>query len=122
MNGCRKRERREEATETNRDILSNGLSEEIRMVRSNVYLTESQKAQLQQISVARGNSVAQLIREAVDLFLHSTQSDPFERALEGAFGLWKDREIEDSTEYVRQLRKGWEDRLERMEIDGTVGR
>ncbi len=92
------------------------------MVRSNVYLTESQKAQLQQISVARGNSVAQLIREAVDLFLHSTQSDPFERALEGAFGLWKDREIEDSTEYVRQLRKGWEDRLERMEIDGTVGR
>ena len=92
------------------------------MVRTHVYLTESQKAQLHQISTTRGLPVAQLIREAVDLFLQSCQSTAFDCALEKAFGLWKEHEIEDSIEYVRQLRRGWENRLERMEIDGAVGR
>ena len=91
------------------------------MVRTQAYLTKSQKAQLQHISVVRGVPVAQLIREAVDEFLqHSKSDDAFEQALESAFGLWKDHEIEDSTEYVRHLRDGWEARPERMEHKGTV--
>ncbi len=91
------------------------------MIRTQAYLTKSQKAQLQHISVVRGVSVAQLIREAVDEFLqHSKSDDAFEQALASAFGLWKDHGIEDSTEYVRYLRSGWEDRSERMELDGKI--
>ena len=90
------------------------------MVKTHVNLTESQKEQLQQMSEAWKVPVAQLIREAVDRFLQNTPFDSFEYALEQAFGLWKDHEIEDSREYVRQLRQGWEDRLERLGIDGKV--
>ena len=91
------------------------------MVRTQAYLTKSQKAQLQHISVVRGVSVAQLIREAVDEFLQDSKSDDaFEQALEGAFGLWKDHEIEDSTAYMRHLRDGWEKRSQRMELNDEV--
>jgi hypothetical protein len=85
------------------------------MVRTHVNLTESQKAQLQQISQAQHIPVAQLIRQAIDRFLQNPSFGLFEHALKQTFGLWRDHEIEDSREYVRQLRKGWEERLERME-------
>ncbi|MCZ6679608.1 MAG: ribbon-helix-helix domain-containing protein [Candidatus Poribacteria bacterium] len=91
------------------------------MVRTHVYLTESQKAQLQEMSTTSGVPISKLIREAVDRLLQSAQPDVFEYALERAFGLWKDHEIEDSSEYVRQLRKGWEERQERLGIDGETG-
>ena len=71
------------------------------MVKTHVNLTGSQKEQLQQMSKAWKGPVAQLIREAVDRFLqNNTPFDSLEHALEQAFGLWEDHEIEDSREYV----------------------
>ncbi len=92
------------------------------MVRTHVNLTKSQKAQLQQISEAWKVPISHLIREAVERYLQRTPLDPFEYALEQAFGLWKDHDIQDSSEYVRQLREGWAERLERLGIDDEVGR
>jgi hypothetical protein len=37
-----------------------------------------------------------------------------EDVFEKAFGSWKDAGIEDSVEYVREIRKGWEKRAKRL--------
>jgi len=37
-----------------------------------------------------------------------------EDAFEKAFGVWKDAGIEDSVEYVRKIREGWEKRAKRL--------
>ena len=42
--------------------------------------------------------------------LKKTDEDIFKKA----FGSWKDAGIEDSVEYVREIRKGWEKRVKRL--------
>ena len=37
-----------------------------------------------------------------------------EDVFEKAFGIWKDMNIEDSVEYVRNIRKEWQERRKRL--------
>ena len=76
------------------------------MIRTSVCLKESQKAHLQHISEAKGVSVAQLIREAVDLFLAEKSDIP-------VFGVMNAAELEDYLEVrnptiKKQIKEGYE--------------
>ena len=78
------------------------------MVRTQIYLNESQKKALDKLSSQYGESVAELIRKAVDEFL-AKKASTFEDALEKSFGIWKGRkDIGKAEDYVRRLRSEWE--------------
>lgn len=62
------------------------------MVRTQIYLSESQKQALERLSAERGLSIAELIRTAIDCWLKEACSTGFEETLEKTFGLWRDRE------------------------------
>ena len=61
------------------------------MIRTQVYLTASEKKALESIAKVTGESQSVLIREAIEKFIkdHKTMSRP--SAMQKAFGLWKDR-------------------------------
>jgi hypothetical protein len=58
------------------------------MVRTQIYLTESEKAGLKALSKATGKKQAELIREAVDRYI---QHGNFKEILARAEGMWKNR-------------------------------
>lgn len=74
------------------------------MIRTQIYLTESQKADLEAMSGQLRKPVASIIREAVSQYLVDKQSDVFQM-IEGAQGLWADRTDLDAIGYPEQLRK-----------------
>jgi hypothetical protein len=53
-----------------------------------------------------------LIRETLDGFLADHQPRDWKEALEAVRGMWADRD--DLDDFVRELRAGWEKRLERL--------
>jgi metal-responsive CopG/Arc/MetJ family transcriptional regulator len=75
------------------------------MVRTQIYLDDSQKDQLEKISRRTKSSMAELIRDAVDRYLEEERKSPDESFL-NAFGIWKDRK-ESGTAYVKRVRKEW---------------
>ena len=80
------------------------------MVRTQIYLDEAQKAELERMSSERKATVSELIRQAIDQFV-GRSSTSLEDALDQSFGLWRDREdIGDASKYVRRIRKEWEKR------------
>jgi len=86
------------------------LSRGLVMVRTQIYLDERQKSALDKLSVERGASVSDLIRQAVDHFIAKASTD-FEEALEQSFGIWKSKHrVGESSEYVRKLRSEWKER------------
>lgn len=84
------------------------------MVRTQIYLDERQKAELDRLSAARRVTMSELIRQAIEQFLGSSQSG-LDMALEKSFGIWKDRDdIGKSPAYVRKIRREWERRERRL--------
>ena len=61
------------------------------MVRTQVYLTERQRAELAVISEAVGKKQSELIREAVDRLIDQAGHSRREVVLREAAGIWKDR-------------------------------
>jgi predicted DNA-binding protein len=82
------------------------------MVRTQIYLTEEQKRRLEQMAAATGKRQSDLIREALDGYLADQQPRDWQDALEAVRGMWADRD--DLDDFVRDLRAGWERRLERL--------
>lgn len=75
------------------------------MKRSQVYLLDNQWQKLIALSKQRGQSVAQLIRTAVDKVYTKKTGIDFELALRKGFGIWGKRtDIRDTNDYVRMLR------------------
>lgn len=62
------------------------------MIRTQIYLTEEERAALKRLAEERGTSQSALIREAVDRFLASRGTQSEEKRLDASFGIWKDRE------------------------------
>ena len=62
-----------------------------KMIRTQVYLTASEKKALKSIAKVTGESQSVLIREAIETFIkeHKTKHRP--TAMKAAFGLWKDQ-------------------------------
>jgi len=61
------------------------------MVRTQIYLTERQRAELAALAKAAGKKQSELIREAVDRLIDQAGSSRRSAALRDAAGIWKDR-------------------------------
>lgn len=75
------------------------------MVRTQIQLTETQAAQLRAIAHARNTSIAAVIRQALDEFLHQAnpnRGDLYRKALESVGG-YEAKESNISTEHDRFL-------------------
>ena len=62
------------------------------MIRSQIYLTEEERAELKVLSQATGRTQSDLIREAVDLFIKQSKQSVRLKHFNNAFGLWSNRE------------------------------
>ena len=74
------------------------------MIRTQIYLQEDQKAELEALSVQTQRPVAEIIREAVSRYLVDKKADVLD-LLEGARGIWDDRTELDAVQYPETLRK-----------------
>jgi len=61
------------------------------MIRTQIYLTDRQRAELAAISKTLGKKQSELIREAVDRFIDQASQSRRETVLREAAGIWKDR-------------------------------
>ncbi len=75
------------------------------MVRTQIYLTESQREELAAIAEAEGKKQSQLIREAIDNLIGQAGTGRREAALRKAAGIWKDRK--DLPDF-KKMRRDWD--------------
>jgi hypothetical protein len=61
------------------------------MIRTQIYLTEHQRAELAVIARTLGKKQSELIREAVDRFIDQVSDHRRKMILKKAAGIWKDR-------------------------------
>jgi Arc/MetJ-type ribon-helix-helix transcriptional regulator len=82
-------------------------------VRTIIDLPEEQIEQLRRLCQRKGISRAEAVRRGVELLLDSEEQTDRDRlaerrrALDAAFGMWKDRGV-DAVEYQRKLRAEWD--------------
>ena len=82
------------------------------MKRTQIYLLESQKKELDILAKQKGKALAEVVREAVDLYIVESKKNAEHHILQ-AFGMWKDRDdIPDSDKYVNDLRREMNSHLE----------
>ena len=67
------------------------ISEDMTMVRTQIYLTECQRDELAAIAGHAGKGQSELIREAVDRYIEVTSLDRRKASLREAAGLWSER-------------------------------
>lgn len=84
------------------------------MKRTQIYLDDRQRRQLDKVAKRTRRTVSELIREAIDARYATTPKSDFLEALRaGAFGIWKQRpDLGPTDTYVRRLRRGR--RVDRM--------
>jgi metal-responsive CopG/Arc/MetJ family transcriptional regulator len=75
------------------------------MVRTQVYLTESERKGLSAVSERSGRKTSELIREAVDRYLSSFQEENRLDVCNRVSGIWSDREEKFT---AAALRESWE--------------
>lgn len=61
------------------------------MIRTQIYLTDRQRAELAEISKVLGKNQSELIREAVDQLIDRAGCSRRETVLQKAAGIWRDR-------------------------------
>ena len=75
------------------------------MVRTQIYLTEDQRAEVAAIANQSGRRQSEVIREAVDRFIEQRSRHRREAILREAAGIWRDRtDLPD----LAALRRGWD--------------
>lgn len=75
------------------------------MVRTQVYLTETERDELAALSAATGKKQSELIREAVDRLIGQSTAKRRDVVLGRAAGMWKGRnDLPD----LRKLRANWD--------------
>jgi hypothetical protein len=79
------------------------------MIRTQIYLTESVKAQLETIALTRGVKQSELIREAVDELIEKYTPSQRPTRIQPARGLWKNRK---DLPTLHDLRAGWSRRAQ----------
>lgn len=84
------------------------------MKRTQIYLTEEEKAAIEKLSDERGTTQSDIIREAIEHYLEEVTLEEKRSRLMAAAGMWKDKEdIPD----VREMREGWGRRMKRFGLD-----
>jgi len=84
------------------------------MERTQIYLTREQKKALKTIAAQKHAPLAEVVREAVELYISKQKPSATER-ISKARGLWKDRKDLDAVAYEKELRKELNKRLEGFE-------
>ncbi len=79
------------------------------MIRTQIYLTEEEKSQLETIALTRGVKQSELIREAVDELIEKYTPSQRLTKIKQAQGLWKNRH---DLPTLRDLRSGWSRRTQ----------
>ncbi len=75
------------------------------MVRTQIYLTEHQRGELNAIAKTDKKTQSELIREAVDLLIEKKSHSRRKEIINQAAGIWKDRtDLPD----FRNLRSEWD--------------
>lgn len=75
------------------------------MIRTQIYLTDKQRAELAVIAKNTGKKQSVVIREAIDRFIEQTGQTQKKTALRNAAGIWKNRDdLPDS----RAIRSEWD--------------
>ncbi len=82
----------------------------VRMVRTQIYLTEEEKKGIADAALARGVSQSDLIRQAIDVMLEQQGRVRKTRILDEIAGVWADR---DDIPDIRHMRTGWRGRAGR---------
>ena len=75
------------------------------MVRTQIYLTQQERAGLATLAETTGMKLSELVREAVNRLIAQSGPSRKEAVLNAAAGLWKDRE--DLPDFAA-IRKGWD--------------
>ena len=75
------------------------------MIRTQIYLTDRQRAELSVIAKNAGKKQSEIIREAIDRLIEQTGRYRKESALQEAAGIWKNRK--DLPDF-RALRSEWD--------------
>ncbi|MBN2383104.1 CopG family transcriptional regulator [bacterium] len=75
------------------------------MIRTQIYLTDRQRAKLVIIAQKQGKKQSEIIREAIDRLIDQAGQNEKKTALKEAAGIWKDRE--DLPDF-RALRSEWD--------------
>ena len=75
------------------------------MIRTQIYLTEEERKELAVLAAASGRKQSELIRDAVDIYIHKSSQGHRDSVLKEASGMWQDRkDIPD----LLELRKKWD--------------
>ena len=75
------------------------------MIRTQIYLTDKQRAELSVIARNLGKKQSEIIREAIDRLIDQAGQNRKESALKEAAGIWKNRK--DLPDF-RALRSEWD--------------
>ena len=75
------------------------------MIRTQIYLTDKQRAKLAVIAENMGKKQSEIIREAIDRFIDQTGRNRKNAALKEAAGIWKNR---DDLPDFRATRSEWD--------------
>lgn len=75
------------------------------MIRTQVYLTETERSGLRRLSKSMGRKPAELVRLAVDQFIAGHQADRKKELRLKAAGMWRERE--DLPDFAAQ-RASWD--------------
>jgi predicted DNA-binding protein len=75
------------------------------MIRTQIYITNKQRAELSLIAKNIGKSQSEIIREAIDRLIDQVGHNRKESALKEAAGIWKNRK--DLPDF-RTLRSEWD--------------
>ena len=75
------------------------------MIRTQIYLTDKQRAELAAIAKNMGKKQSEIIREAIDRHIDQTGQTQKKASLKKAAGIWKNR---DDLPDFRVLRNEWD--------------
>ncbi len=75
------------------------------MIRTQIYLTEKQRAELTVIANYTGKKQSEIIREAIDHLIDQSGKNQKKMALQKAAGIWKNRK--DLPDF-RAIRSEWD--------------
>jgi len=85
------------------------------MVRQQVFILETQRERLKELAARKGQPVAQLIRDGIEMVIEresAVEDDSWKEAIRQAAGMWKDRD--DLDEFYAANRKRRAERRKRM--------
>ena len=83
------------------------------MKRTQIYLFEKQKEELDKLSSINGKAMAEMIREAVDIYIIDSKIKTKDHISKSS-GIWKDRDDIDTHKFTDNIREDLNKRLEDM--------